>query len=127
MLNMLKKTIIIFLLAILVISCVSALYDVSNADWSDDVYNETNNEKETEASTKIKSVLDVLVIATRIIGVAVAIVMLITLAAKYMMAAPGDRADIKKSAIPFVVGAFILFSVSGILSIILKFSNNINS
>lgn len=48
--------------------------------------------------------------------------MISVLAMKYMTAAPSEKADIKKHAIPFVVGAIIMFSVSGILGIIQKFS-----
>ena len=44
--------------------------------------------------------------------------MLIVLAMKYMMSAPGERADIKKHAVVYVVGA--------VVGIIQKFSDNIN-
>ena len=127
MIGVLKKTIVIFLLASMIISCVYVISNASNDAWSEKIMKETENEEDSKIATSVKNILDIIAISTRIIGVAVAIIMLITLGAKYMMAAPGDRADIKKSAIPFVVGAFILFSVSGILSIILKFSDNINS
>ena len=43
-----------------------------------------------------------------------------------MMAAPGDRADIKKHAVVYVVGAVVLFASTGILSIIQMFSESIN-
>ena len=57
----------------------------------------------------------------------IAVIMLIVLAMKYMLAAPGDKADIKKHAVVYVVGAVILFSVSGILKIIEIFTDeNVN-
>ena len=37
---------------------------------------------------------------------------------KYMMAAPDEKADIKKQAIALVIGASIIFSISTILTII---------
>ena len=58
----------------------------------------------------------------RIAGVGIAVVMLLTIAMKYMTAAAGDKADIKKSAVAYVVGAIVLFAVTGILTIIEKFS-----
>ena len=48
--------------------------------------------------------------------------MITVLAMKYMLAAPSEKADIKKHAIPYVVGAIIMFSVSGILSILQNFA-----
>ena len=48
------------------------------------------------------------------------------IAMKYMSAAPGDKAEIKKSATIYVTGAVILFASAGILNIISEFSNNIS-
>ena len=39
-----------------------------------------------------------------------------------MVAAPGEKADIKKSSIQYVVGAIVLFGVVGILTIISNFA-----
>lgn len=63
----------------------------------------------------------------RTVSVAIAIVMLLVIGMKYMISSPGDRADIKKHAIAYVVGAFILFGVSGILTILLTFAEKIGS
>lgn len=61
----------------------------------------------------------------RIITVAIAIVILLVISMKYMMSAPGDRADIKKHAVHYVISALILFGVSGILTIISTFAGAI--
>ena len=45
---------------------------------------------------------------------------------KYMIASPGERADIKKSAVIYVVGAFILFGITGIITLIQKFASVLN-
>ena len=41
-----------------------------------------------------------------------------------MTAAPGEKADIKKHAIPYVVGAVIMFACTGILTIIENFASS---
>lgn len=61
----------------------------------------------------------------RIVCVTIAIVILLTIAMKYMMSAPGDRADIKKHAVHYVIGAFILFAVTWILGILNDFAGQI--
>lgn len=58
----------------------------------------------------------------RIVSITIAIVMLLVIAMKYMISAPGDRADIKKHSVAYVIGAVILFGVTGILSIISEFA-----
>ena len=53
--------------------------------------------------------------------------MLIVLAIKYISAAPGDKAEIKKHAVVYVVGAIILFAATGILGIVKNFATNIEA
>lgn len=79
----------------------------------------------TGTSGKVNTVTGTIITVIRIIGVCVAIVMLLTIAMKYMTAAPGDKADIKKSAVGYVVGAIVLFGVTGILGIINNFASGI--
>lgn len=76
----------------------------------------------SEVSGKATTVISNLVTVVKIIAVAVAIIILLTLAMKYMSAAPGEKADIKKSAIVYVVGAFILFGATGLLTLIQEFA-----
>ena len=53
--------------------------------------------------------------------------MLIVLAIKYISAAPGDKAEIKKHAVVYVVGAVILFAATGILGIVKNFASNVSA
>ncbi|MCR5185692.1 MAG: pilin [Clostridia bacterium] len=130
---MFKKVTILFLVAMLFLSCMS-FYTVRAADWSGGVYEYIQENKDpdigrdsTGAAKKIQEVLTILAVIFKIVAVATGIVILISLAIKYMMAAPGDRADIKKSMIPFVIGAFVLFAASGIVDILIKFSSQLSS
>ena len=77
---------------------------------------------ETGASNTAESVIGTIISAARIIGICFAVVMLLTIAMKYMTAAAGDNAYIKKSAVAYVVGAIVLFAVTGILGVIQQFA-----
>lgn len=92
------------------------LGDLIKGDWQD----------KSEASNKASGILTTIVVGVKIVAVAVAIIMLLTVAMKYMIASPGERADIKKSAVIYVVGAFILFGVTGIITLIQKFASVLN-
>ena len=65
------------------------------------------------------------IIAT--IGIAVALGVLIWLAIKYITAAPSDKADIKKSAVAYVIGAVLLFAASGVLALIQSFGTELGN
>ena len=81
----------------------------------------------SKASDSVTRIIGALINIIQIIGSGVAIIMLIVLAIKYISAAPSDKADIKKHAVVYVVGAIVLFAATGILQIIKNFSGNINA
>lgn len=60
----------------------------------------------------------------QVVAIAVAVIMLIVLAIKYISSAPNDKAEIKKHAVIYVVGAVLLFGASGILELIKQFAGN---
>ena len=123
------KKILKFSLALILIFsvCIGVFQVSSNADYSSEMKNLIGKEYEdnTDTTNKVNKITGTVITSIRIIGIAVAIVMLLTVAMKYMTAAPGDKADIKKSAIQYVVGAIVLFGVVGILEIINTFSSGI--
>ena len=62
--------------------------------------------------------------ANRIIGIvqficyAAAVVLLVILGVKFMTASPDGKAEIKKSAVIYVVGAILVFAAGGLLNLI---------
>ncbi len=78
---------------------------------------------ESEVGEKVLELGGAVVVIFQIATTGIAVVMLIVLAMKYMFAAPGDKADIKKHAVVYVVGAVVLFAASGILQIIKVFAS----
>ncbi len=59
------------------------------------------------------------------VAVGVAAVMLIALAIKYMSAAPGEKAEIKKHAVVYIVGAVMAFGSAGVVQLLRTFANEI--
>ena len=78
----------------------------------------------SNTSGTFQRILSTILGITQVIGVAIAVIMLIVLAIKYISAAPGDKAEIKKHAVVYIVGAVVLFAASGILGIIRKFAED---
>lgn len=123
------KKISLVLLVILVISFMCNMYISSQAAFINEglitsTYNSSG--KDTTAKQRVSKVLSVIITIVRIAGVCVAIVMLLAVAMKYMTAAAGEKAEIKKSAVQYVVGAVVLFGAVGILGVINNFSTNVS-
>ena len=119
----------IVLVAIMLIASVSTIVlaegstkasELNARDMYDDAADTTQTTK--VLNTMIGNVITVV----QIIGIGVAIVMLIVLAIKYISAAPGDKAEIKKHAVVYVVGAIVLFAASGIIELIKQFAGAFN-
>lgn len=122
--KLMKNCIVIVLLLTIVLSIG---YVVNAADGSDiigridKVDKKTDQSKAKESSENIVgSLLDIM----RSVAVGVALIMLVVLAVKYMSAAPGDKAEIKKHAVVYIVGAVILFGAAGIITIIGNFAKS---
>ena len=79
---------------------------------------------DTSASDSVGKMASSILSVVQVVGMAVAVIMLIVLAIKYISAAPSDKAEIKKHAVVYVVGAVVLFGASGILQIVKNFATN---
>ncbi len=63
----------------------------------------------------------------RTAGVVVAVVILLVLGIKYMMGSAEEKADYKKSMIPYIVGAILIFASTTIVGIVYDMANSLNS
>lgn len=94
-------------------------------NWDSDIKTVGETSTSNSAVTATNNVAKSVITITRTICMGVAVTMLIVLAIKYMSAAPGDKATIKKSAVTYVVGAIVMFAAAGILGIIEAFASGI--
>lgn len=74
-----------------------------------------------DANKSVINILGTILEVVRIIGAAVALAMLMIIGVRYLLASAGDRADIKKYAMNYVIGAFVLFGASGLLGLAKNF------
>ncbi len=108
----------ILLVVMLLISVINVGVEASTADTIKSTFSGGTDGPGREPATKI---LSAVLSVVRTVGAAVAIVVLMTIGAKYIIASAGDRADIKKYAMNYVIGAIILLGASGILSVVKSF------
>ncbi len=73
------------------------------------------------AGEKVTNTAGQILTIVRIVGMAVAVIMLTILGIKYVAASPNEKADYKKGMTVYVVGAVLLFGASALLSVIQKF------
>ncbi len=79
----------------------------------------------TTTSTKLNDKLNVLFFAIRVIGITLSVIILSVIGIKYMMGSIEEKAEYKKTLIPYIIGAFLLFTGSLLPQIIYEFMVNI--
>lgn len=114
-----SKTAIPYLVGAIIVFGASQIVGIIAGAWTGNGFNGDNYV--AGAQTVMGTIISVL----RVIGVGVAIIMLIVLAIKYMKSSPEGKAEFSKTAVPYIVGALILFAATGIVDIIYQFSTNI--
>ncbi len=96
---------------------IAMLCNICTTVFAEDMYVNITPSNSTLASS-VQNIGGYILGVAQVVGMIVAVVMLIVLAIKYISAAPNDKAEIKKHAVVYIVGAIILFAASGILGII---------
>lgn len=124
------KLMAVILVAVMVVAAISTTVNASSTISFSDVDTDyiANDASDTSgAASSINRIVGSVLTIVQVVGCGVAVIMLIVLAIKYISAAPGDKADIKKHAVVYVVGAIVLFAASGILQIVKNFAQNVRA
>lgn len=85
----------------------------------------------TQTATTINSSTELTKTVSNILGIvtyicyAAAVVMLLILGVKYITASPEGKADIKKTAVQYVIGAVLVFAAGFVLNLIKTISENL--
>ena len=104
-----KKILLIIFIAILVFS-ISTVSFASLVQMQPSVTG--------PGTSQVKGIANIILGIIQVIAVAVAVIMLVVLAIKYISAAPSEKGEIKKSLTVYIVGALVLFAGAGLLNII---------
>ena len=57
----------------------------------------------------------------------VAVVILLVLGVKYLMGSAEEKAEYKKSMIPYIIGAILIFAATTVVNIVYNFANGLNT
>lgn len=77
--------------------------------------------KDNGATDSFKVAMNIIVFIAQLIAAGVAVIMLVALGIKYMVSSVNEKAEIKKHAVVYIVGAIIAFGSTGILQIFRNF------
>ena len=121
-----KKVAIVLLICLIAAStvCSNSAF-AEKFDMMKTINEQAGKDGNSSVINPVTNIAGSVITIARVICAAVAVAMLAILGMKYMTSAPSEKADIKKHAVVYVVGAIVMFACTGILGIIQKFAASI--
>lgn len=114
-----SKILSVVMLTIMIMSCFSTVF--AETSYNPDGWKTQTGDKikTDDISNFSASVINVIAI----VGSAAAIVTLIILGIKYMMGSAEEKAEYKKTLLPYIIGAAMVFGASVLVGVIYNFMN----
>lgn len=76
-------------------------------------------------STKLQTKAEIILGVIQTVGTIISVIVLMIIGIKYMIGSVEERSEYKKSMVPYLIGAALLFSGTAIPQIIYKLSHNL--
>lgn len=121
--NMTMKRIAKICTILIIIATIATMMSTVFAEGASDVLGKLTGN--TDAASAVTTTANNIVGIVQVICYATAVIMLIYLGVKFITASPEAKADIKKSAIMYVIGAIIVFAAGTLLGVISNLSTNV--
>lgn len=121
-----KKQVKVISIMLIVLTVLCSLSTIVLADVSSDLttISKGNSTAKTERVVNLGATI---VTIMQTVGVVVAVVVLLILGIKYMMGSAEEKAEYKKTMIPYLVGAILIFASTTIVSVVYNVANGLNS
>ena len=118
--NKITKMITVVLIAMMVIATITPVFAATDPSK----YTGASSGASTE---KIDSLGQDIVKIVSTIGSVISVIVLIVLGIKYMMGSAEEKAEYKKTMLPYLIGAILVFATSNLVHIIYEIGKDINS
>ena len=119
--NVVLKILILFFMIIMVFSGISIANTVTGIPV------DPSRVKPDPPSADLDSVIGVILGVIRVIGAVVMVATIVIIGIKYIMTSVEGKADLKKVAIPYLIGAILLFAGTQFVGIIYNFADELNN
>lgn len=114
-------SIIISIFLVINIPVNSQAFDVETDLGTLDNYGKVSDNSSTEFTKRVGSIITIV----QVVGSIISVIFLIVLGIKYMTGSVEQKAQYKKTLLPYVIGAGLLFATTNILGIIYSLATQI--
>ena len=122
-----KKQVKVLSIALIVLTILLA---ISNVVLATDIPGKIDQIAQGNSSANTSKVVNfgaTIVTIMQTVGIVVAVVVLLILGIKYMMGSAEEKAEYKKTMIPYLVGAILIFASTTIVNVVYNIANGFNA
>lgn len=121
-----KKSIKVISTLLLTIMLVASIAGTVLAVDPNTVLNELNGNGNVQTNDLTK-VGNNIVTIIQVVGVVIAVIVLLVIGIKYMMGSASEKAEYKKTMIPYIVGAVLIFAGTSLVRVIYSLSTSVST
>ncbi len=118
-----KKTIKILLVMIILITAFTITVNAASSGSGVDPSDFTGNPN--YSTTSIRNLGNNIIQIISVIGSSISVIVLVVLGIKYMMGSAEEKAEYKKTLLPYLIGAALVFAASSIAGIVFNFTSSL--
>lgn len=120
-----KKSIKVISTLLLVIMLVTSIAGTVFADSTTDVLNKLKGDGNVETNS-LTTVGNNVVTIINVVGIVIAVIILLIIGIKYMIGSASEKAEYKKTMIPYIVGAVLIFAGTSLVRVIYSLANSVS-
>ncbi len=120
-----KKLLKIITVVLMVIMIVSI--SISSLAASELQPGNLTGDKGAKGTEEITSVGNSIIGILQVVGIVLSVIVLIVLGIKYMMGSAEEKAEYKKTMMPYIVGAALIFAASAFAQVIYQFFTGVTA
>ncbi len=120
-----KKTVKIISTLLLVVMLVTSIAGTVFADSTTDVLDKLKGDGTVETSS-LTTVGNNVVTIINVVGIVIAVIILLIIGIKYMIGSASEKAEYKKTMIPYIVGAVLIFAGTSLVRVIYSLANSVS-
>ena len=118
-----NKTVIKVMTALLIVMMMVSISVSSFALTPGEIEGNTDAQGTNEITNVGNSIVGIL----QVVGIVLSVIVLIVLGIKYMMGSAEEKAEYKKTMMPYIVGAALIFAASAFAQVIYQFFTGVTA
>lgn len=122
-----KKQVKVISIALIVLTVLLAISNVVLATDIPGKIDQIAQGNSSADTTKVVNLGATIVTIMQTVGIVVAVVILLILGIKYMIGSAEEKAEYKKTMIPYLVGAVLIFASTTIVNVVYNIANGFNA